>query len=127
MNRKASRKPGTVHPPAVSYPKPPAQVDVYVEVLGPRKTVEFLLTFGGAALDLSRTPTDRSRVVQLVGSDKARELAEQKHRMQARVPLAKKWLAACLLAEGRSVNDIARTLRCTDVSARNWLSPDGRS
>lgn len=87
-------------PPAIRYPKPPAQVDVYVDGLGPRKTVEFLLTFGGAVLDLSRPPTDRSRVVQLVGSDKARELAEQKHRMQARVPLAKKWLAACLRAEG---------------------------
>jgi hypothetical protein len=32
------------------FPKPPAQVQHFVEVLGPELTVQFLLAFGGAEL-----------------------------------------------------------------------------
>jgi len=112
--------------PSIRYPDPPAQVEVYVAVLGCDLTIDFLLTFGGTELYLTETPKDRSRLVALVGKEKAAALGRQAHLLQRRVPLAKPWLAACLGARGLSVAEIARTLRVTDVSVRGWLRADKR-
>jgi len=107
--------------PVQVYPPAPAQVEPYLEVLGPELTVQFLLRFGGAELVLSANPTERSALVKFVGREKAQALSEQSYRMQRRVPLAKQWLTTCLHAEGKPINQIARTLRATDVSVRKWL------
>ena len=112
--------------PALPMPKPTAQVEPFFEVLGPELTVDFLLQFGGADLNLSADPKGRSAVERLIGADKVKALAESRNRaMQKRVPLAKRWLARMLHWQGRSAADIARTLRATDVSVRGWLK-DGR-
>jgi len=107
--------------PAKPLPKPTAQVAVYVEVLGAELAVIFLLTFGGAELYLAQNPNGRSQVEAVIGYEKARALAAQDHRLQRRVPLAKKWLAQMLNWQGRSIAGIARTLRTSDVSVRNML------
>lgn len=104
-----------------SYPKPPAHAAPYVDILGSALAVRFLLTFGGAELYMAANPTERSRVVQLVGVDLARALGEAADDFPTRVPLAKPWLAACLCHEGLSVADIARTLRASDTTVRGWL------
>lgn len=104
------------------YPRPTAQVEPYVTVLGHDLTIEFLLTFGGAELYLADNPGNRSQLVELVGLDKAQQLAANAYLMQRRVPLAKKWLAECLAARGVSKAQIARTLRTTDISVRRWLN-----
>lgn len=106
-------------------PKPTAQVKPYVDVLGYDLAVTFLLTFGGAEMTLSATPTGRSRLVAVVGHDKAKALAEHSHLLQKRVPLAKRWLTAYLACQGHSAAEIARQLRVTDSSVRVWLK-EGR-
>ena len=101
-------------------PRPRAQVAAYVEVLGPDMAVTFLLAFGGAELSLSVDPKGRSSVEALLGYEKAKALAAQP-RLQKRVPLAKRWLAAMLHWQGHSTAAIARQLRVSDVSVRRWL------
>ena len=112
--------------PARPMPKPTAQVGVYVEILGADLAVTFLLTFGGAELYLAQNPKGRSQVEAVIGHDTARALAAQDHRLQRRVPLAKKWLAQMLNWQGHSIAHIARTLRTTDVSVRNMLRATNR-
>ncbi|MDT8857169.1 helix-turn-helix domain-containing protein [Paracoccaceae bacterium Fryx2] len=103
------------------FPRPTAQVQPYFDVLGLDLTVDFLLTFGGAELAVSGNPQGRSRLESLVGADKARALGKTRHLLQRRVPLAKAWLAAVLDWKGHSTAEIARTLRASDTSVRNWL------
>ncbi|TCP43247.1 hypothetical protein EV662_102444 [Rhodovulum marinum] len=81
--------------------------------------MRFLLTFGGADLYMAANPTERARVVQLVGVDLARALGAAD--LPSRVPLAKPGLAACLSHEGQTVAEIARMLRASDTSVRGWL------
>ncbi|MDA7427900.1 helix-turn-helix domain-containing protein [Primorskyibacter aestuariivivens] len=111
----------------VTYPKPPAQVQPYVDVLGPALALDPLLTFGGSVVYIPDAPGDRSELVALIGYDKARELARQKHRLQNRVPLAKPWVIAGLRARGYSINKIARTLYMSDVSVRAILKRSRRT
>lgn len=102
-------------------PRVPAQVEPYVDVLGIDLTIEFLLTFGGAVLSISRDPKGRGQLEALVGYAKAKELGERLHILQKRVPLAKRWTARVLHAKGCSISEIARRLHTTDVSVSGWL------
>lgn len=103
------------------WPDPPAQVAPYAAVLGTELALQFLLEFGGAELYIARSPRRRSRVVRLVGAERARALAAVAERLPARVPLAKPWCAAMLRAQGLPVAEIARRLHASDVSVRGWL------
>ncbi|MDQ7070725.1 MAG: helix-turn-helix domain-containing protein [Rhodobacterales bacterium] len=109
-----------------AYPRPPAQIDVYVEILGVELTVEFILAFGGAELHLSRDPKGKSRLEALVGYERAKALGQVSDRLQRRVPLVKSWTANYLAWKGMSVAEIARTLHTSDVSVRGWLNPKPR-
>lgn len=112
--------------PSAPYPKPKAQVEPYVDVLGTDLAIEFLLTFGGAPVYIPDNPGDKSELVALIGIEKARALAAEKHRLQARVPLAKHWLIRCLHARGMPVLKIARKMRISDVAVRNTLNQPDR-
>jgi hypothetical protein len=108
--------------PAPAFPKPTAQIEPFHKVLGPELTVAFLLQFGGAPLTLSNNPQGRGALQQLVGEERARELAIRCADLtKKRVPLAKQWLAQALKAQGHSNAQIARTLRATDVSVSRFL------
>jgi len=108
--------------PGPAFPKPTAQIEPFHRVLGPELTITFLLKFGGAPLTLADNPQGRGAVEHLVGEDKARELAKScTHLFKKRVPLAKRWLAQAMKAQGHSNAQIARTLRATDVSVSGWL------
>ncbi len=102
-------------------PEPPAQVAIYAEVPGIDRTVDFLLTFGGATLYLSEDPKGRGKLEALVGYDLAKALGAKAHLLPRRVPLAKPWLSKVLATRGTSVADIARTLRVSEVSVRKYL------
>lgn len=110
--------------PAAFTPKPTAQVEPYVRVLGVDGAIEFLLAFGGAEISLSINPTPRSKVAQLVGRKKAIALARTP-RLPRRVPTARKWLCLALGAKGLPVNEIARKLHVTDVAVRKWRRANG--
>lgn len=107
--------------PTIRYPDPPAQVAVYVEIMGPELAIKFLLAFGGAPIEHHERVTARSRIAAVIGPEHACALARENHRLQPHVPLATQWLAVCLKAEGHSTPDIARTLRCSDVTVRKHL------
>lgn len=105
----------------VSYPKAPAHIEPFVRVLGPIVATEFLMTFGGADLYLTPTPKSRSRLVGLVGHEKAAELAEAAAHLPRRIPTAKPWVAAVYRAQGLPVAEIARKLHVSDVTVRAYL------
>lgn len=107
------------------YPAPPAHIAPYVEVLGPKGAMDFLLTFGGGEVYLTANPKGRSRLAEAVGIEKAAALAEVLANMKVRVPTAKPWIALCMRTEGKPVAEIARQLHTADVSVRRWLKADG--
>lgn len=107
--------------PARPMPKPTAQVEPYVEAMGPELAVTFLLAFGGAEMAVPDNPNGRSAHEALIGPEAAARLSALKDRLQRRVPLAKAWLAAMLHWQGHSIAHIARTLRTSDTSVRKML------
>ena len=108
--------------PTRPLPKPTAQVQPYVDVLGLELTVQFLLKFGGSELYIPQNPKGRSRVENLVGADNVRALADVSHLLQRRVPLANAWISAFLHWQGMPVSEIARTIRRTDCTVRRYLA-----
>lgn len=102
-------------------PKPTAQVEAYVDAMGPDLAVKFLLAFGGAELAIPDAPTGRTAHEVLIGPEAAARLCAVRHRLQRRVPLANAWLAAMLAWQGHSNAHIARTLRVSDNSVRHML------
>jgi len=109
--------------------RPTAQAEPYVRVLGRDAAILFFLAFGGTEIYIAQNPKSRSRVVALLGRDKAEALAEAAHLLPRRVPLCKPWIAAVARAVGLppentplSGAEIARRLHATDVTVRKWLS-----
>ncbi len=108
-------------------PRPTAQVEPYFEVLGADLTVKFLLQFGGAQASFANEPKGHGLVEVLIGPDKVAALATSQHpALQKRVPVANRWLAEMLAWQGYSNAAIARRLRTTDVTVRNWLKDTPR-
>ncbi|WIY25010.1 helix-turn-helix domain-containing protein [Parasedimentitalea psychrophila] len=107
--------------PDLPHPKPTAQVEPYFEVLGLDDTLRFIEAFGGTEIYIAKNPRTRSSVAALVGYDKANALTNISHRLQSRVPLAKKWRTCAYKAQGLATVEIARKLGVTDVAVRNWL------
>lgn len=107
-----------------NYPRPPAHIEPYVRILGVQPTIEFLLTFGGAEIYLTSSPKRRARLVEMIGAEKAAELAETIARLKVRVPTAKPWIACCMKTEGLSIAEIARRLHTTDNTIRRWMTID---
>lgn len=101
-------------------PRPTAQIEAFVQVLGEDLAAAFLLRFGGAELILSENPREDGTLAALVGLDKARALG-QLLRAPRRIPLAKPWLTGYLRSRGYPLAEIARTLHVSDVSIRRWI------
>lgn len=106
-------------------PRPPAHVAPFISVLGSEGAIEFLLAFGGAELYLPENPTEKSKLVQLLGMEKARALARAAAHMPRRIPTAKPWIAKVWASQGIAKAEIARRLHVTDVTVRAWLSKAG--
>lgn len=112
-------------------PRAPAHVQPYVDVLGEKEAMAFLLEFGGAEVYLPASPRSRSLIVQRIGQDRTLALAQALSRMMSsgqklRVPTAKPWLAVCMRHEGMTTADIARRLHVTDATVRGWFRRKGR-
>jgi hypothetical protein len=108
---------------AFPMPKPTAQVEAYVEVLGVDLAIDFILMFGGADLYLPNDPKGGSEAEKLLGYDKLKALAARPN-MQRRVPLAKRWLAKMLHWKGYTNAHIARTLRVSTTSVQRFLKDE---
>jgi hypothetical protein len=108
--------------PAIRYPKPSAHLAPYVEVLGPEIAIVFLLRFGGSRLYFPDRPGGRSNAEAVIGPENFQRLASVLgSRLTNRVPIGNRWLVAALAAQGKSIGEIARTVRATDVSVHKWL------
>lgn len=101
-------------------PPPPAQVAPFIQVLGIDGAIRFILAYGGAELVISANPRDANNLVEMLGKDAVQALAALTG-MPRRIPLVKPWLAAHFHAEGLSIAQIARKLRVSDVSVRNYF------
>lgn len=101
--------------------KPTAQVQAFVDALGEDLAVKFLLTYGGAECYIAANPGKSSKLVKLVGMDNALRLYDVSHRIPARIPTARPYLAAVLRSWGLPDAEIARRLHASDVTVRKWL------
>lgn len=111
----------------MNYPRPPAHVAPYVDALGAETAVRFFLAFGGADLYIAKDPKGNAKAVEVIGLDGLRALVVIRDRLQARVPLAKPWLAQYLATtEGLSKADIARKLHASVPSVTRWLANEGK-
>lgn len=57
-----------------------------------------------------------------MGSDVARKLgvAHAEVGLPWRIPIGNRWIAATLKARGKTVSEIARTVRASDTTVRRW-------
>lgn len=106
-------------------PRAPAHVEPYIEALGFDLAVEFLLEFGGTAVYLPDRAGGRGEVERFLGAEKLKALKGQEHRMSARVPRPKRWLAMVLRAQGLSEARTARKVGVTDKTIRQWMRGPG--
>lgn len=106
------------------FPRPPANLAPWVEVLGADLAVNLFLTFGGCEVYLAPGSPGRGALANLVGKDRMQALATHAGLPvgKSRVPLANRWLAAALDWQGHPVAEIARRLRVTDATVRRYLA-----
>ena len=103
-------------------PRPTAQVEPYVQVLGAELAAKFILAFGGSEIHLAADPKGRSAVERLIGQENTKALAAHPAiQMKQRVPLARKWLVLMLAWQGWSHAQIARTVRTSDNTVRRYV------
>lgn len=104
-----------------SYPKPPAQVAVFSDVIGVVLTVELLMQFGGAEYHFPKRANSSHELVALIGQDLADKLACASN-LPKRIPLAKPWLARYFASQGEGAAQIARKLKSSDTAVRKWIT-----
>ena len=102
----------------------PAHVQVYVDVLGSDRAVDFLLRFGGAEVYFSEDPKGGSEIEQAIGRADLVQLSERLP-LKHEVPVAKSWIAAMLYEKGWTIAAIARKLHTTRVTVRKYVKTAG--
>jgi hypothetical protein len=101
--------------------RPPAQIEVFVEVLGLELTMEFLLAFGGSPIQLSMRPQAGTLLSKVVTQEQISALAKATGGGWYRVPTCKPFLCSYFSGMGMSVSAIARKLHITDTTVRSML------
>ncbi|KHQ53003.1 hypothetical protein [Mameliella alba] len=120
-NPTPDRPPAPEARPAIRYPRHPAHLDPYIEVLGPELAVSFLVMFGGAPLYFPDDPMGRSSAEHLIGAVRLRELGQRMPSNRVAIPMPKNWLIRALHAEGLSMPQICRTLKTSHSNVKRTL------
>lgn len=112
-----------------SFPRHPAQIDAYVDALGPELAARFLIEFGGCVMYFPEDPKGRSLAEQMIGAERLKALSLAMPDNRGRVPIPRVWLVHVLNFQGKTVSEICRTLKVTDPTVRSCLkkSPHGGS
>ncbi|MCX7299910.1 MAG: helix-turn-helix domain-containing protein [Rhodobacterales bacterium] len=110
---------------AIAYPRPTAQVEPFVTVMGFDLAIAFLLQFGGVETYFRKNPREDSDIVRLNGLDKAKVMGTIGESLPRRIPSAKPWIAAYLAARGADVKSIALTLKVSDTTVRKYMKARG--
>ena len=103
------------------YPRHPAHLDAYIEVLGPELAIRFLIEFGGAPMYFPNDPAGRSAAEQMIGAQRLRNLGARMMAQKTEIPMPRNWLIRALHAEGRSVSQISRILKTTSSNVKRSL------
>jgi L-ascorbate metabolism protein UlaG (beta-lactamase superfamily) len=107
------------------YPRHPAHLDPFVDVLGHKLAVSFLIMFGGSPIWFSGDPKGRSAAEALIGAEKLRALSARMPVGRAEIPMPKNWLIRALHAEGLSVGQICRALKTSSTNVKRTLRETG--
>jgi hypothetical protein len=102
-------------------PKPPAQVEPYIEVIGHDAALALVETFGGVRVYIPKDPPADSPVVKAIGMEAAVRLGRALGGESPRIPVARAWLVAHYASLKWPVPRIARQLRIADFSVRRIL------
>lgn len=102
----------------VAYPRHPAHLDPYIEVLGPELAVRFLIEFGGARMYFPEDPKGKSRAEAMIGADALRRIGQRLTSNRPDIPIANTWLVQAMTAEGKGTWEICNTLRITIKTVR---------
>lgn len=101
----------------------PANVQLFVDIIGLNDAVKLLLACGGSTIYFGRRPNG-GLVEQAIGEAAARQIGRELGGMQYKVPLSPRFLARFLRSQGDSTAKIARTLRMSEGTARQHLQHD---
>lgn len=103
------------------YPRHPAHLDPYIEVLGPELAVRFLIEFGGTPAYFPDDPKGKSAAEALIGPERLRALGARMPSNWAEIPMPRPWLIRALDAEGKSVAAICRLLHTSSTNVKKQL------
>jgi hypothetical protein len=109
------------------YPRHPAHLDPFVEVLGPALAVRFLIEFGGSPIYFPSDPKGKSAAEALIGAAKLRELGQRMPSNRVEIPMPKNWLIQALHAEGLAVGQICRALKTSSTNVKRTLRNVGQT
>ncbi|QXN68026.1 middle operon regulator [Microcystis phage Mwe-Yong1] len=99
----------------------PEHLQPYVDVLGVDRALALFLALGGSQIYLPKKSGTGTLAAQVIGPDQVERLAEWFGPGYIKVPVARQWIAAVLRAQGKSDNEIARTVRADVETVRRWL------
>lgn len=106
----------------MSYTVPRAIAEL-IEIIGMEATVKLLISCGGSpiALPKKHVMNTGSVLVDAVGPEHALSLGRHFNDLHLKVPIGNKFIARQMASNGASVNEIARTIRQSDVTVRKIL------
>ncbi len=101
----------------------PANIQPFVRILGVDDTIELLLKLGGSDIYFpqSRTHVD-ALLANIIGQERACLLGKALNQNIVRVPVASTFICRHLKGAGRSVQEISRAVRLSNVAVRGHLS-----
>lgn len=99
----------------------PANIAPFVEALGADDAMRLFLSVGGSDIYLPAKSSPRSIAARTVGADRIDKLSKVMGYGYIKVPLARRWVAEQMKAQGATTAEIARTIRADVATVRRWF------
>lgn len=98
----------------------PAQLAQIAEIAGREAALRLAFEYGGSRVYIPKKH-DGSEIARLVGAEAAAKLAGHYGGESIAIPIGKRALAFWLADQGKSVEEIARTLRADRTTVHRWF------